>query len=312
MARKTKTVIDPYETEIKVTALSAPAAAAPEDPDQPTASNAMMVLFGDIVIDDNMNVRKTYDGKRIASLALSIKTQGQLDPFLVAPRSEDGKYHLISGFRRARAHKLIHGDKAPEILVPANVKRFRNADDALIANLAFDEGREPVKRYELADRLAYMSGELGYKGIDLAKKINMSNATVSNLIACRNRLAQEVLDVWKSAPSPDQEIPISRLVEWSQFPVEDQLAALEAYMSLGDESDDEDENSGDGGAGDGEPKDRKKKKTILMKPRSKKNLVAKLDEFRERETAGEEFSEAEAGAFKCLRWVLQETKTLRF
>lgn len=283
------------------------------DTEDPTVSNAMMIPFGEIVVDDNMNVRKTYDGKRIASLAASIRTQGQLDPYLVAPRSEDGKYHLISGFRRARAHVLIHGDKSAEIMVPANVKRFANPDDALIANLAFDEGREPVKRYELADRLAYLSGELGYKGVDLAKKINMSNATVSNLIACRNRLAQEVLDVWKSAPSPDQEIPISRLVEWSQFPVEDQLAALEAYMSLGDESDDEDENSGDGDdAGDGDPKGKNKKKTILMKPRSKKNLVAKLDEFREREAAGEEFSEAEAGAFKCLRWVLQETKTLRF
>jgi ParB/RepB/Spo0J family partition protein len=281
-----------------------------ETADLPTSGVAQMIPFGDIFIDDELNVRKTYDKKKLASLAESIRTQGQLDPFLVGPKNKDGKYPLIAGFRRSRAHKLVHGDAAASVLVPVNVKEFRSSEEALLANMAFDEGREPIKRYELADRLAYMSSELGYKGVDLAKKINMSNATVSNIITCRTKLCDEVLAAWSGAPSPEQEIPISKLVEWAHYPTEDQLAALEDYMSAGEDEDPEEPSAGDG-KGEGKGKKDKPKSAVLLKPLSKKTLVGKLTEFREREGDGDEFTDAEVGAYKTLRWVLGETKTLR-
>lgn len=285
--------------------------ATDSSPALPTASEAMMIPFGDIAIDDELNVRKTYDKKKLASLAESIRTQGQLDPFLVGPKNKDGKYPLIAGFRRSRAHKLVHGESAASVLVPVNVKEFRTADEALLANMAFDEGREPIKRYELADRLTYMSTNLGYKGIELAKKINMSNATVSNLITCRTKLCDDVLKAWASAPSPEQEIPISKLVEWAHYPTEDQLEALAAYMSTdSDEESEEDPDAGDG-EGEGKGKKNKPKSPALLKPLSKKVLVAKLTEFREREGDGDDFTDVEVGAYKALRWVLGETKTLR-
>lgn len=269
------------------------------------SGKAQMIRFGDIDINDDVNVRKTYDSKRIASLAQAIRTEGQLDPFLVGPKdSKTGKYPLIAGFRRSRAHKLIHSDKADDILVPVNVKEFKGTEEALLANMSFDEGREPIKRYELADRLHYMATSLGFKGVDLAKRINMSNATVSNLITCRTKLAPEILEAWKNAPSAEQEIPISRLTEWAAYPHEDQLAAFAEYMAPEDDANnDEDENSAADAKDEKEPK-----KNILLKPLGKKAIIAKLDEFREREGS---LTKVESGAFNALRWVLQETKTLR-
>lgn len=269
------------------------------------SGKAQMIRFGDIEINEEVNVRKTYDKKRIESLAQAMLTEGQLDPFLVGPKDpKTGKHLLTAGFRRSRAHILNYGDKANDVLVSVNVKEFKSADEALLANMSFDEGREPIKRYELADRLHYMATSLGFKGVDLAKRINMSNATVSNLITCRTKLAPEILEAWKNAPSAEQEIPISRLTEWAAYPHEDQLAAFEEYMAPEDDANnDEDENKASDAEDEKEPK-----KNILLKPLGKKAIIAKLEEFREREGS---LTKTEAGAFNALRWVLQETKTLR-
>ena len=69
---------------------------------------ACMIAFGEIIVDQGDNVRKVYEKTALASLADSIKRQGQLDPFLVE-RHADGTLRLVSGFRRAQAIALIHG-----------------------------------------------------------------------------------------------------------------------------------------------------------------------------------------------------------
>jgi ParB/RepB/Spo0J family partition protein len=264
---------------------------------------ACMVVFGEIVIDQSDNVRKVYERAALASLADSIKRQGQLDPFLVE-RHADGTLRLVSGFRRAQAIALIHGAKAPTTMVPCIVRAFSSLKNTWLANMTFDEAREPVKRFDLATRLEHMSTIMHYKGKDLAKLINMSDATVSNLIKCIQKLHPEILAYWEAAPTMALEMPYSRLVEWAKFPHEDQIAAWNAYrVEKGEiEAPISESEGGSEGEGEGEGEG-KKTKEIMVSLRSKSDITAQMLEMQSRHMS---LTEYEKGLLHALEWATRE------
>jgi len=60
----------------------------------------------DLIID-KAQVRTTNVGAEIDELAESIRVMGLLEPIVVSPAEEDGKYEILTGQRRFLAHKKL-------------------------------------------------------------------------------------------------------------------------------------------------------------------------------------------------------------
>jgi len=263
---------------------------------------ACMILFGEIVVNDIDNVRKVYEPCALAALADSIRKQGQLDPFLVE-RHNDGSLRLVSGFRRAQALTILHGiDKIGSVSVPCIVRDFVSLKCTYLANLTFDESREPVKRFDLATRLEHMSSVMGYRGVELSKMIGMSNSSVSNLIKCIRFLHPEILAYWEAAPTMALEMPYAKLVEWAKYKHEEQLLAFTAYRVEKKEIVAPVQSEGEG-EGEGEGDGQKLTKEILVSLRSKADIAAQMLAMQARHMS---LSDYEKGLLHALEWALRE------
>lgn len=258
-----------------------------------------------ITADEKFNVRQVYDPVRLGELEASIRsTGGLLNPLIVA-ESDDGKLYLLGGFRRSRALAAIHGEATPDLLVPVRVVKCATPEDAMLANIAVDGAQEPFRRYDLADRLAKLRRESKLDNKTLAARTGLGPMTVSQLITCRQKLIEPIVEAWRSAPSAAREIPFTKLLDWSRHAPEDQAIAFKKYMTdLVREAEKKDEL-------DDPPDDPRKKPAILLKPRTKRELVKQLAKFREKQEAGKLKGE-ELGAYKFARWALRETQQLRF
>ena len=273
--------------------------------------NACNLMFADIIVDETFNVRQSYNDDEIEALAKSIKSNGLLNPVLVR-RREDGKVELVSGFRRMRALRTIHGDKVNDVAVPCLVREFSTLKAAYIANMAENESRATVKRYDLADRLTIMHEKHGYKGLDLAKLIGMSNATVSNLMACRTKLAEPIIEHWKAAPTVEAEIPISRLTAWAKFSHDDQVKAFEAYLAESRGETGETGETGDTGeTGETGDNGAKGKSEILLSLRSKNDVLSMMKALKEIQESGAGWTDLQEGILRALEWALKERDVLR-
>lgn len=270
-----------------------------------TRGENTMIRFSDLLIDEAFNVRKTYPLDSLKVLVASIEhTGGLLAPLTVTARP-DGKFFLQSGFRRSRALRMIHGAKLDQMMVPARVLQFTNEDDAVFANLAVDQAHEPIRKYDLADRLTYMRQVRKLENKEIAEKSGLGPMTVSQLITCRTKLHSDIIEAWKAAPSVEQEIKFTHLLEWSRHPHEDQLVAFRQYMDAHAADESEDAASVEDGK-----KKKKKPKAVnvaTQKVRPKKQLSTQLEKFEEKK---EDLSGEKLGAYRMLRWTLGYTEKL--
>lgn len=262
------------------------------------------ISFGSLVIDETFNVRQTYDEERLNALIESIRhVGGLLSPVIVSEMS-DGKMYLLNGFRRCRALAKMYGDKKNEITIPARVVHCQSDEDAILVNLASDSSQEPFRRYDLAERLTQLRVHRKLGNDVLGARTGLGPMTVSQLITARTKLAQPIVEAWKSAASAATEIPFTKLLDWSRYPPEEQMLAFKKYMAA--EAVDEGETDLSPSSEEPEPKP-----AILLKPRSKKVLLAQLEKLREKHASGE-MSPEERGAFKYAKWCLNEISQLRF
>ncbi len=113
----------------------------------------------------------------LEELTASIKEQGVLEPLLVKPYKESGKYMIIAGERRWRASTLAGLDELPCIEL--------DIDDQTIAEIALVENlqRKDLTIWEVADGLADLSERFGYTHEEIAKKIGKSRTTVTESMA---------------------------------------------------------------------------------------------------------------------------------
>jgi ParB family transcriptional regulator, chromosome partitioning protein len=127
--------------------------------------------------------RTHFDDEAIASLAVSIREVGILQPIVV--RKAGAGYELIAGERRLRAAKL-----AGLATIPVVVRDTDDADtlrEALIENIH----REDLGPIELAEAFRQLLEELGLKQEELADRVGVSRSHIANTI----RLLQLPLDV---------------------------------------------------------------------------------------------------------------------
>jgi len=269
-------------------------------------SELSKVKLGSLVVDDDLNVRQTYNEAHIQSLATSIAKVGVTRPLTVSREVSGDKYTLLGGFCRVRAIKSLYPDSWQDVEVPVSIVVAKSPEELLQFNIGDDESAEPPKRSEVAKRLYYMVEEVGIKQSKLAEKTGLSQADVSKMVSVMKKLHPDILAEWEAAPTRAEEIPFALLYNWSQFKADAQLQALSHYKSpplLDEEVEEEEEEP------EAKPKrkPRSEEREIMHKVRTKKEVENELARYLDIE----ERTEAQEAVRKTLEWCLSERKTIR-
>ncbi|MDD2507981.1 MAG: ParB/RepB/Spo0J family partition protein [Aliarcobacter skirrowii] len=128
------------------------------------------------LIDANPNQpRKVFDETKLQELSDSIKEHGLLQPIVVV-ENNNGRYTLIAGERRLRAHKLASLEEISAIIT--NIDELKLREHALIENIQ----REDLNVIELAFCYAQLINEHNITHEELSKKVFKSRASITNTL----------------------------------------------------------------------------------------------------------------------------------
>jgi ParB family chromosome partitioning protein len=140
------------------------------------------------LIDKNpYQTRYVFDEEMLWELRDSIKEHGVVQPVVVRPAEEEGRYILVVGERRLRASKM-----AEKETIPALVRRLspqQAAEMTVLENIA----REDLNPLEQAEAFRVLSLEFKLTQAEIADRIGLSRETVSNYMRLL-RLPQKVMD----------------------------------------------------------------------------------------------------------------------
>lgn len=121
--------------------------------------------------------RGGFDPTALEALAASIERSGLMQPLVVRPlAARAGAYEIIAGERRWRAMDRLGHAEVPAII--------QQVDDARAAELALVENlqREDLNPMERAVALRRLGDEFGWTHQELAGRIGIDRATVTNLL----------------------------------------------------------------------------------------------------------------------------------
>ena len=126
-------------------------------------------------IDSNpFQTRFMINDEALEELAESIKANGVLQPIVVRPAREEGRYVLILGERRLHASKL-----AEKTTIPAMVRRVSEqqaAELTIIENLQ----REDLSPLEQAEAFRVLSSEFKLTQAQIGERVGLSRESVAN------------------------------------------------------------------------------------------------------------------------------------
>lgn len=126
-------------------------------------------------IDKNpYQTRYVFDEETLAELRDSIKEHGVVQPVVVRPAEEEGRYILVLGERRLRASKM-----AGKETIPALVRRVspqQAAEMTVLENVV----REDLNPLEQAEAFRVLSKEFQLTQAQIAERVGVSRETVSN------------------------------------------------------------------------------------------------------------------------------------
>jgi ParB family chromosome partitioning protein len=140
-------------------------------------------------IDKNpFQTRYVDDDDSLEELAESIKANGVVQPILVRPAEEDGRFILILGERRLHASK-----KAGKTTIPAMVRRVslqQAAEMTIIENLQ----RENLSALEQAEAFRVLSNEFQLTQAQIGQRVGLSRESVANYMRLL-KLPREVMQL---------------------------------------------------------------------------------------------------------------------
>ncbi|MFZ1140578.1 MAG: ParB/RepB/Spo0J family partition protein, partial [Candidatus Sulfotelmatobacter sp.] len=126
-------------------------------------------------IDKNpFQTRYVEDDEKLEELSDSIKANGVVQPIMVRPGEEEGRYILVLGERRLHASK-----KAGKTHIPALVRRVslqQAAEMTIIENLQ----REDLSALEQAEAFRVLSKEFSLTQAQIGERVGLSRESVSN------------------------------------------------------------------------------------------------------------------------------------
>ena len=140
-------------------------------------------------IDKNpFQTRYVADDEALEELADSIKANGVVQPIMVRPGDEEGRYILVLGERRLLASK-----KAGKTTIPAMVRRVslqQAAEMTIIENLQ----REDLSALEQAEAFRVLSKEFSLTQAQIGERVGLSRESVSNYMRLL-KLPREVMQL---------------------------------------------------------------------------------------------------------------------
>ncbi len=168
-------------------------------------------------IDENPHqARKVFDPETIAELAASIERHGLQQPIIVRRHdTDDGRFVLVAGERRLRAHHLL-GRKSIFAIVS------KRTSDTEILSLIENVQRQDLNALELAGGLAKLIANGGYTHEQAGEVVGMSPQLVSRILKVL-ALPAYILDEY---PSVAQTVSRSMLMELIDIKDDSSLQAL--------------------------------------------------------------------------------------
>lgn len=150
------------------------------------ANCQIQLLPHDMILPNPHQPRVRFDYNELEGLAVSIRTNGILQPINVR-RLNDGKYELISGERRLRASRMVGLTKIPCVVM--DVSDEQSALFAIIENVQ----RQNLDFFEEAVAIEKLISIHGLTQEEIAKKLGKAQSTLSNKLRLL-RLPEEVRD----------------------------------------------------------------------------------------------------------------------
>jgi ParB/RepB/Spo0J family partition protein len=212
-------------------------------------------------VDATMNSRMVPDAKKepeafkvynekIASLAESIKREGQLVPVNVIPSKRPGfEYELVAGFRRLTALKLLG---KPTVLV--KVDDVKSDVDRKIVNLAENVARDDLSSYELAVACRDLRDTYKLSANEITKRIGsyegMSKSYINNIMRILEKCPPKVIAAWKDGHSQATEPKLLKIAAAKSK--EEALELWDTYCGVNGEEEGDAEGEDTEGAEGGE------------------------------------------------------------
>jgi ParB family transcriptional regulator, chromosome partitioning protein len=169
-------------------------------------------------IDKNpFQTRYVEDDEKLEELADSIRTNGVVQPIVVRPGDEEGRYILVLGERRLHASK-----KAGKTHIPALVRRVslqQAAEMTIIENLQ----REDLSALEQAEAFRVLSNEFHLTQQQIGERVGLSRVSVTNYMRLL-KLPREVMQL-----IAEKKINFAQARELLKLDTDDKIAEAALY-----------------------------------------------------------------------------------
>jgi ParB family transcriptional regulator, chromosome partitioning protein len=129
--------------------------------------------------------RTVFDELTLNELANSIRENGVMQPVVVRPAEEAGRYILVLGERRLRASKLAGKEAIPAIVRRVSLQQA--AEMTVLENVQ----REDLNPIEQAEAYRVLSQEFNLTQAQIAQRVGVSRESVANYMRLL-RLPEEV------------------------------------------------------------------------------------------------------------------------
>ncbi|MGO8793692.1 MAG: ParB/RepB/Spo0J family partition protein [Candidatus Sulfotelmatobacter sp.] len=141
---------------------------------QTTPANLVVNLELSLIDKNPYQTRYAFDEETLIELRNSIQEHGVVQPVVVRPAEEGGRFILVLGERRLRASKM-----AGKETIPALVRRLspqQAAEMTVLENVI----REDLNPVEQAEAFRVLSREFKLTQEEIAERIGVSRETVAN------------------------------------------------------------------------------------------------------------------------------------
>jgi ParB family chromosome partitioning protein len=162
--------------------------------------------------------RYVQDDDALEELSDSIKANGVVQPIMVRPGEEDGRYILVLGERRLLASK-----KAGKTTIPAMVRRLslqQAAELTIVENLQ----REDLSALEQAEAFRVLSNKFQMTQQEIGERVGLSRTSVANYM----RLLKLPRDVMQLLA--EKKISFAEAKELLTLANDDQISKAAIYM----------------------------------------------------------------------------------
>ena len=174
---------DPYDEAPKDGVLEIQAVADTRIP-----SNLVVKLAIADIDKNPFQTRYVEDDDALEELANSIKANGVVQPVVVRPAEEEGRYVLILGERRLHASKKIGNTHIPALV--RRVSEQQAAEMTIVENLQ----REDLSPLEQAQAFKKLSLHFSMTQDEIAQRVGLSRASVANYMRLL-KLPREVMEM---------------------------------------------------------------------------------------------------------------------